>query len=631
MLCRIEGGRAQFISRNEQDWTGKFARLDEAVTRLPLDQALLDGEVVALESDGISSFQAMQNAQSEGRAGDLIYYVFDVLHLDGFDLMQVPLEQRKEVLPSLIKSTDSGTVRWVEHIVGNGPEFFQQACQVGLEGIICKRRDRPYTLSRGYDWLKVKCVKREEFVIGGFTPPEGARSHFGALLLGYYDSQGNLRYAGRVGTGFTEETLRTLYKKLEKLEQKKSPFVNLSGKTGQARGVHWVKPRLVGQIEFTQWTRDAMLRHPSFQGLREDKPAKEVVRDEPIETAGNGNGSKPEGSDLTMKKAATKTRRPAKKAAPNGRAQKSERTTTATDAAGIQNEIAGVRLTHPEKVLYDEQGITKFDLAAYYAAIADWIMPHVENRPLSLVRCPDGRSKDCFFQKHPGMGTSKVLRRIPVKEKKGMSEYLVADDIAGLVSLVQIGVLEIHLWGSKADDIERPDRLIFDLDPDPAVSWPMVLKGAQRLREFLEDLGLVTFVKTTGGKGLHVVVPITRKQEWDDAKAFCRGVTEAIVRRWPADYTAKMSKAQRTGKVFIDYLRNDRGATSIAAYSTRARAVAPVSVPVDWEELTPKLRSDHFNIKNLPRRLETLKRDPWADLSKTRQSITAAMLKKLRA
>lgn len=630
MLCRIEGGRAQFISRNEQDWTGKFARLGEAVAQLPLQHALLDGEVVALETDGISSFQAMQNAQSEGRAGDLIYYVFDVLHLDGFDLTQVPLEQRKEILPSLIKSTDSGTVRWVEHIVGNGPEFFQQACQVGLEGIICKRRDRPYTLGRGYDWLKVKCVKREEFVIGGFTPPEGARSHFGALLLGYHDRHGNLRYAGRVGTGFTEETLRTLHKKLEKLEQKKSPFVNLSGTTGQARGVHWVKPRLVGQVEFTQWTRDAMLRHPSFQGLREDKPAEDVVRDEPIGMAANGNGSERESQGSTMKKAASKTKRSAKKAASNG-AQKSKRTTTVASPANVEDEVAGVRLTHPEKVLYEEQGITKFDLAAYYAAIADWIMPHVENRPLSLVRCPEGRSKECFFQKHPGMGTSKVLRRIPVKEKKGTSDYLVADDITGVVSLVQIGVLEIHLWGSKADDIERPDRLIFDLDPDPAVSWPMVIKGAQRLGEFLADLGLVSFVKTTGGKGLHVVVPITRRQEWDDAKAFCRAVTEAMVRRWPADYTATMSKAQRTGKVFIDYFRNDRGATSIAAYSTRARAGAPVSVPLEWDELSPKLRSDHFNIKNLPRRLETLKRDPWADISKTRQSITAAMLKKLRA
>jgi bifunctional non-homologous end joining protein LigD len=619
ILCRIEDGRARLITRGNQDWTARMPTLAAAAARLPLRSAILDGEVVALQANGVSSFQALQNAFQANRASELIYYAFDLLFLDGRDLRTLPLEERKSRLAELLDHNSSrGVIRYTEHIEGDGEKFFEEACRMGLEGSISKRRDRPYVGGRTYDWVKTKCVRREEFVIGGFTEPGGARHGLGALLVGYYKNGSGLAYAGKVGTGFNDRLLVDLRKRLEGLEQDGTPFADFPARL-KPRLAHWVKPELVGQVEFSNWTDDGRLRHPSFQGLREDKPARNVTRDEPkeVETvATKSNGKAPA--------------RRAKKSAASGKQRAATRARKAAREID-DNSVAGIRLTHPERILYPEQGLTKLGLASFYEEIADWILPHVIDRPLSLLRCPEGQGKACFFQKHLDASASQALRRISIQEKNKASEYAVADDLSGIVALVQMGVLEIHVWGSRADKVERPDRLVFDFDPEEGMAWQRVVDAARRVREVLREIGLESFVKTSGGKGLHVVAPIARRQEWPEIKAFTKAVARRMMEEAPDRYTINPLKARRVGRIFIDYLRNDRGATSIAAYSTRARAGAPVSVPVDWNELESDLRADHFNVENLPARLSKLRRDPWAELPKLRQSITAAALKTMMA
>lgn len=624
MLCRIDHSSIRFISRNGRDWTAKFPSLSEAPKGLPVKAAILDGEVVVMQPDGTTSFQALQNAFQSPSDKPFLYYAFDLLYLDGYDTRPAPIEARKELLRIILPREDHSPIKFSDHVVGNGAAFFKEASRLHLEGIVSKRAGRPYVAERSTDWLKVKCSMREEFVIGGFTSPSGSRNGFGALALGYFDKDHELQYAGRVGTGFNDRTLASLHTKLLTLVQKKSPFANLSGTTGQARGVTWVKPELVAQVEFSQWTNERQLRHPSFQGLREDKPAAEVVREDPISMPALASTKKAKAVAKTKSKNARVTRNLRKqmrtKAASTPRVPNGDSSTA----------VAGVRLSHPDKVLYPKDGFTKLDLARYYQQAAPWMLPHVENRLLSLVRCPAGSGAKCFFQKHPGEGTSEHFRRFKVREKQKMEEYLVLYDVEGLISLVQMGVLEIHLWGSQADQFEKPDRLIFDLDPDPSVSWPDVVTAAREVKLLLEELDLTSFIKTTGGKGLHIVVPIRRRLDWPEAKAFCRSVADFLVAAAPDRYIAKMSKATRKGKIFVDYLRNDRGATAIAPYSTRNRPGAPVSVPITWDELDDKLTSDFFNVENLPDRLARLKKDPWAAIRTTSQSITAKMIRRLK-
>ncbi|MHB0958532.1 MAG: DNA ligase D [Pirellulaceae bacterium] len=621
MVCRIEQkDTARFISRNGKDWTSKFPGLSEAAMQLPITSGILDGEIVVMQPDGTTSFQALQNAFQVGRSVPFLFYVFDILYLNGYDLTSAPIEDRKALLRQIIPTT-SETLKYSEHVVGHGGRFFEEAARLNLEGIISKRVGRPYLPGRGHDWLKIKCSLREEFVIGGFTSPSGTRTHFGALLLGYFDRNQQLIHAGRVGAGFDDRTLATLHAKFAKLIRKESPFKDLSGRTGQARGVTWLKPSLVAQVAFSNWTDERQLRHPSFQGLREDKTATEVVRDDPVSVPAIRSATKA----ATMPK--RKRSRPTVET--NGAKSPASRVTAVTNA--VTTEVAGIRLSHPDKILYPEDGISKLDLAHYYEQVASWMLPHVENRLLSLVRCPAGRGHKCFFQKHPGEGAPEQLRRFEVVEKKKTREHAAVDDLPGLISLVQMGVLEIHVWGSRADNIEKPDRLVFDLDPGPSVEWPRVVTAAKEVRGLLEELGLVSFLKTTGGKGLHVVVPIRRRTSWEDAKAFCRAVADFLVATAPNRYIATMSKAARSGKIFVDYLRNDRGATSIAPFSTRARPGATVSVPLSWEELSSRLTSDHFNIHNLTRRLARLKEDPWMGMNRSNQAIKASMLKALRS
>ncbi len=615
MLCHVERREVKFVSRNGLDWTARVPHLTPAVRGLGVGSALFDGEVVSLAPDGSSSFQGLQNAFAEKKSGTLVYYVFDLLYLDGMNLVQVPLEDRKRLLAQVV-GTSLAAVRDAGYIVGKGPDFFAEACRRRLEGIICKRRDRPYRQGRSAEWLKVKCAHHEEFVIGGYTPPQGARIGFGALLLGYYDD-GQLRYAGRVGTGFSDALLEDLSQRMQSLEQQGSPFVDLQGSTGQARGVHWLKPKLVAQVAFGEWTRDGHLRHPSFQGLREDKPAAQVTRERPVPLKAVERSPM---SKSTAKTSATKSARKARPSTP-GRS---------TASPNRPSEIpASVRLTNPDKVLYADEGITKAQLAGYYASIADWILPQLVERPLTIVRCPQGYQGKCFYQKHADKGLPEALGRVTIAEKRQRIQYPVVRDLEGLLSLVQMNTLEIHAWGARIDNVEKPDRLVFDLDPDPSVPWQRVVESARQMRTFFEELGLASFVKTTGGKGLHLVLPIERRTSWDDAKSLSLAIAEAVAAADPDRYTTNMSKAARGGKIYLDYLRNGRGATAIVAYSTRARAGCPIATPIRWDELPAIKSPNELTIDSVPARLAGLKRDPWRDLETTRQSLPKSLLKKL--
>ena len=615
ILARRDGADVALLSRNGRAWTDRFPAVAESVRALPARQVVLDGEVAVVTSDGRTSFQALQNFMSSG-GGDLVYMVFDLLHLDGYDLTGAGLEDRKAALARLLGAPggEPGALRYSDHVVGSGTEFFTEACRLGLEGVVSKRRGAPYRSTRGADWVKSKCLSRQEVVIGGFTDPEGSRSGIGALLTGVHED-GRLVYVGKVGTGFSARTLQDLKKRLEPLEQPASPFS--ARLTGLGRP-HWVRPELVAEVAFGEWTADGRMRHPSFQGLREDKPAAQVVRERParatFDDAGPDESPKPENPPRA-------TRASRARASGSARGRSADREPADRGASGATAAVAGVRITHPDRVVYPPQGITKLDLARFYESIAGWILPHLRDRPTTLVRCPDGAHKTCFYQKHTGYWTPDTVRRVGIREKTKTGEYLVVDDLPGLIGLVQIGILEIHTWNSTVSDLERPDRIVIDLDPGDGVPWPRVVEGARLVRARLEASGLRSFVKTTGGKGLHVVAPLTPGAAWDECAAFARRIAEEIAREEPGRYLARMARSERAGRIFLDYLRNVRGATSVAAYSTRARPSAPVSVPLDWDELSPRLRSDHFTVATLPKRLAAMRDDPWKEYGKLRQAL----------
>ena len=585
-LARLDRGRAELSSRTGRSWTSHFPAITAAVAKLPAEQALLDGEIAVFVDDGTSSFQALQQFLSGDRARQPSYVAFDLLHLDGRDLTAAGTEDRKTICKQLLDAAAQGEpLRYSDHVIGNGPEFLAHACRAGLEGVIAKRRDAPYRSGRGTDWLKIKCLREQEVVIGGYTEPEGTRIGLGALLAGVHEG-GRLTYVGKVGTGFSNRTLRDLMKRLEPLAQAECAFAIRP--TGVGRS-HWVRPELVAQVAFGEWTADGKMRHPTFKGLREDKPAAEVVREVPAGVEGDA-----------IAKPSKPARRP---------------------SAGEESAVAGVRLTNAQRVLYPSLGTTKRDLALFYESIAEWILPHLEDRPTALVRCPEGVDKPCFFQKHVGYWAPESVRRVKIREKTKVGQYLVVDSLAALIGLAQIDILEIHTWNSVVERLERPDRIVIDLDPDPAVPWVRVVEAAREVRERLLAAGLQSFVKTTGGKGLHVVTPLSPGSTWDDGARFAQALATRMVRDNPREYVAHMAKAARRGKIFIDYLRNVRGATSVAAYSTRAKPGAPVSVPLDWDELSADLHSDHYTVANLRSRLAALKRDPWVRYWTARQPL----------
>jgi bifunctional non-homologous end joining protein LigD len=548
-LLAIGGGEAKVYTRSGLDWSDKFPEIVAAARELEIGSALLDGEICALDENGRSSFSALQQGISEGGRG-LTLFVFDALEIDGEDLTPLPNIERKGRLATLLGPGNPPTLLYADHIVGRGEELLRAMCDAGQEGIISKRADAPYRGRRTKCWLKVKCIQRQEFVIIGWTPSDKKGRGFRSLLLGV-NEDGRLRYVGKVGTGFSMQLIHDLLARMEKIEVEKAPT---AVPRPDARGAHWVKPQLVCEVAFTEFTSEGVVRHPSFLGLRADKKAKEVVRELP---------------------------------------QRLER--------AVPPMVAGddVKISNPERVLWPESGITKADLVAYYRMVGPLMVEWAARRPLSLVRCPQGRAKKCFFQKHNTGSFGPHVHQIEIEEKKGeIEDYVFVEDAAGLIACVQMGTVEFHGWGSLTADVEKPDRLVFDIDPDEGLGFDIVRRAAKDLKKYLADMGLASFPLLTGGKGVHVVVPLTPRAEWPQVKDFAQRFAVALATAEPERFTANLAKAARKGRIFLDYLRNQRGATAIMPYSARAREGAPVSAPITWEELDETASGARFTVRD---------------------------------
>ena len=582
--ARLNHGRVTLLTRKGLDWTDKFGSVAMAVAKLPAETALIDGEVVAEEADGTSSFSLLQQDLKSGRHDRMAFYVFDLLHLDGADLTPLPLKARKAALAELlVRQPKRGYVRLSESLTEPGPALLRHACKLGLEGIVSKVADAPYHSGRSHDWIKAKCSDRQELVVAGLVPSTADSRSVGALVLGFYD-KGKLHYAGRAGTGFSHETARGLFRKLMTLKSGEPPFDAVPAEERGVRKPIWVRPKMVVEVDIRGWTHGDRVRQASFQGVREDKSANEVVRERPI--------------------AAASRREAAKRSMP---------------VAKPDSSVANVHLTHPDRIYWDDPIVTKRDLAKFYVRIWNWIRPHLVGRPIALLRCPEGAKGQCFFQKHAHTGIPiEHLHLVPEKGDKIIS----IDGLDGLIALVQGGVLEIHTRGTTIGNRERADRLVFDLDPGPGTSWKDVVEAAREVRARLSKLKLKSFLKTSGGKGLHVVVPI-KPTPWDEAKEFARKIAASMAADTPERYIATATKSRRSKRIFIDYLRNSREATAVAPYSTRAREGAPVSVPIEWSELGTIKAADQYAVKNLMQRLSRRKKDPWAGIGRIKQSLPA--------
>ena len=582
----------KLLTRTAQDWTHRMSSIAEAAAALPVRGALLDGEVVVLDSHGLSSFASLQAAFHEGARYALTYFVFDLLHWNGRSLRNLPLIERKKLLAELFaRLPPDGPIRMSEHLNGDGSTVFAHACKLGAEGIVSKLAQGRYISGRSNGWLKSKCYREQELVIGGFTLPSNGTHGVGALLLGYY-KKGKLIYAGRTGTGFTRKTHHMMRERLEAIARKTSPFADLPDK--MSRGAHWTKPTLVAQVTFAAWTADNLVRQAAFKGLREDKPAKAVHREEEKQMPGEHE-------------VATKNPKAAQSSIKARAAKRSE--------AAEQPKNLLIRLTHPDKVLDLKSGLTKGELAQYYSDVAAHMLPHIAGRPLSLVRCLNGSAKRCFFQKHTNDTLPPDIESVDIVDKKtGKPEpYITLHTAESLVELAQLSVMEIHAWGSENESLEKPDHIVIDLDPDIAIGWQTLAAAATEVRQRMKAAGLEPFLKATGGKGLHVVAPIRPEHEWPAVKDFAHKLVLAMEADSPQLYLTRMTKSARKGKIYLDYLRNERGATSIAPYSPRARDGAPVALPLSWSELkSPRLPlffvSDFFQWKH---RLRT---DPWKEM-----------------
>ena len=534
-LVAAAGEKVVVYTRSGKDWSDKFAPLIRHFAALDLPPCLIDGEIVAYDREGNPDFSSLQNVLkrghgSQGEKDNLAYHAFDLLELDGEDLTRLPNIERKERLEALLRDAKS-PIHYADHLIGAGEKLFNQMCGAGQEGIISKRIDAPYRSERTKNWVKVKCTNRQEFVIVGWKKSSAKGRPFSSLALAQNEG-GKLTYKGRVGTGFNADTLDELTRKFKPLERKTAP---VEVERPEARGVTWLEPKLVAEIAFGEITAQGHVRHGSFIGLRSDKPAKEV---------------KPE---------------------------------TAEDAP---EEEALVKISNRDRVIFPESGQTKGQLADYYTEIAPLLLPFGANRPISLIRCPQGRAKKCFFQKHDTGSFGPYVHHVPIAEKKGGTEdYIYVEDVAGILACVQMGTIEFHGWACRASDVEAPERMIFDLDPDEGLGFEDVVKAATDVRDRLAELGLTTFAMTTGGKGIHVIAPLTPGHSWEAHTDFASRFAQALAAAEPDRFVATMSKAKRKGKIFIDWLRNQRGATAVVPYSARAREGAPVAAPIAWGEL----------------------------------------------
>jgi len=582
LLADVRDGVVALRSRNGLNWTEDFPEVVQAIQALPVTDLRLDGELVVLDAQGRSDFTGLQKVIDGTAKQPLRYVVFDMPGVAGVDISRAPLLERKTLLKDLLGDTP-GTLAYSDHVLDHGPAVFEASGKAGFEGIISKRVDAPYVNARSPSWVKVKHENTDEFLVVGYTDPKGSRSGFGSLLMAVPD-KGGLRYVGRVGTGFDDAKLAAMHRQLKALDTDKAAVELPSHVPFKASSVHWVKPTLVAEVAFRGWAKEGLLRQASFKRLREDKTAKELGA----------------AASAVPAKAAKATKAPAKAKAPDRAAD-------------------GVTISHPERVVFANARLTKGDVADYYRQMARWILPEVARRPLSLLRCPDGVDKPCFFQKHHGTGLGDAVEAIPLEQKSGREDYLYIEDTEGLLQLVQMNTLELHPWGASVDDPEHPDRLVFDLDPGEGVTWAAIKAAARDVRDRLQEIGLESFVRLSGGKGVHVVVPLTPKADWAQAKDFCESFAQAMAEHAPDRYVATMSKAKRTGVIFIDWLRNARGATSVCSWSLRARPSAGVAVPMRWEELGRVTAADAFPLPKALQRAQKLKKDPWEGIDQVKQ------------
>ena len=558
ILAYLEGNNAQLITRNGNDDTNRFQDIAYSLVDWSAGRAMvLDGEMVITDAEGKTDFQALQNYMRNPEGKNLTYIVFDLLALDGIDLRGHRLIDRKEMLEALMKDSPKA-IYYSQHIRGNGKESLLAACQANLEGIVGKKADSVYSGTRNGDWIKLKCDTRQEFVIGGYTLSDKKTSGVSSLLLGVYEGK-ELVYAGRAGTGLTERSMKELEEKFKSIKRKAAPFKQ-TPEPRKNEKVTWLEPELVAEIKFAEWTKDNLLRQASFKGLRTDK--------EPMDIKKENEADKAQSDEKPKEKQSS--------------AKDSERQMKANGNSIIIN---GIKITNPDKVIFDDPEITKADVARYYAKVSEHMMPYVGYRILSIVRCPKGISRSCFYKKHPGPDNKGIVTMPILNSSEEKEEYFYIENASGLLSEAQMGTLEFHTWGSRADNLEKPDMMVFDLDPDEGMDLEQVRQGVKDIKSLLDQLPLNSYLKTSGGKGYHVVVPFKPSVEWNTFHDFARRIAEAMEQQWPDRYTSNVRKNKRTNKIFIDWIRNGRGATSIAPYSIRARKGARVSIPITWKEL----------------------------------------------
>ncbi len=576
ILARVRDGHVHLFTRNGHDWSDRLPRQVKALAALKLKDCWLDGEVVSLNRDGLPDFQGLQQAFDSGRSQDLVYYLFDAPFLHGQDQRSVALQERRAALKAALAGNQSPLLRFSEAFAADHHDILHSACSLGLEGVIGKRAGSPYSSTRSADWIKLKCRRRQEFVIVGYTRPQGSRSGFGALLLAVHADRA-LVYAGRVGTGFDQATLQTLYKKMQPLARQSSPLAN-PVTAAQARGVHWIRPQLVAEVQFAEWTREGLVRQAAFVGLRSDKPQEQIVHEPPL----------------------------------------------------AQSRVSQIRITHPERIIDPTSGTQKAQLARFYEDISEWLLPHLRHRPVALLRAPEGVDGEQFFQKHSERLAIPLITQLDQALDPGHARLMEIHNLAALIGAVQMGAIELHTWGATVDKIDTPDLFVLDLDPDPALPWKSMLEAAQLVLSVLDELGLTAYIKTSGGKGLHLIVPLARRDGWDTVKAFAKAIALFMTQQLPERFTATSGPKNRIGKIFIDYLRNGRGASTVAAYSVRARPGLPVSVPISRDELDSLRSAQQWNVTNLQARLNSLKADPWAGYA-NRQRLSKKMWQKLGA
>ncbi|WP_354686145.1 DNA ligase D [Cupriavidus necator] len=620
VLARIDGKDVRLFTRQGHDWTARLRPLARDVGALGLPDGWIDGEIVVLGKHGETDFQALQNAFETSRAESIQYFVFDLPYFAGHDLRKLPLVERRALLRRIFEHNTSARLQFSEDFEASPDDMLDAACRMKLEGVIGKRADSSYVSARSNTWIKLKCTLRQEFVVAGFTDPKGSRAGIGSLLLGVHDASGRLRYTGNVGTGFDTRMLGDLRAQLDALRADASPFHTVpAGVRGQ-----WVQPKLVAEVSFGSWTREGRVRHAVFHGLRTDKPAGAVSVEQPAEPAGKGKAAVKATETAKGRSEAKAEAKPKAKAQPEAKAKPAP---SARGAAGKRTTAAGgkVSISHAERVIDPSTGLTKGDLVHYYERAAPLMLPHLRGRPIAMVRAPSGVGGEQFFQRHGDTLRVEGLNVLDPALWPGHPALLEIVSVEALVSAAQLNVVEFHTWNASKRSIDRPNRIIFDLDPGEGVPWPQMQEAAVLMKALLDELGLASFLKTSGGKGLHVVVPVTPRAGWDELKDFAEEVVRHLAATIPQRFVAKSGARNRVGKIFIDYLRNGMGATTVAAFSARARPGLGVSIPVSWDELDTLQGAAQWSVANVDARLAALETDdPWADYADTRQAITRA-------